>query len=296
MKDSIAKFYQYNNEDARLLKPGGRLEFERLKRLIHPYLQSRSVILDVGGGTGRYSLWLAEMGHQVHLIEPAANLLQLAQKHNEGCAAKIASFSLGDARSLPVAESHADMIFLFGPIYHLTEKEERFKVLREALRALKPGGVVFALGISRFASLMDGLRKHWVKDKDFCDIVIEDLTSGFHRNITNHPAYFTEAYFHLPAELANEVALSGFKVERLVGVEGPAWLFSTLPELQENTDVWSTVLSYISKIEEEPSLLGASAHVLAIGRKEPNQEQTISRSGPVAAEPLCGPALEMPEF
>ena len=271
MKDSIVEFYRSYDEDARLLKPSGRLEFERLKGLIYPYLRSPAAILDVGGGTGRYSLWLAELGHQVHLIEPAANLVEQAQKHSAKCDAKIASFSVGDARSLPVSDSHADMILLFGPLYHLIEKEERLKVLREAHRALKPGGVVFALGISRFVSLMDALRKPWVRDKDFCDIVTQDLASGVHRNPTNHPAYFTDAYFHLPSELRDEVAHSGFKVERLVGVEGPAWLFSTLPELQENSGTWSTVLSYLSKIEEEASLLGTSALVLVIGRKEANR-------------------------
>jgi hypothetical protein len=108
--------------------------------------------------------------------------------------------------------------------------------------------------------------------------VSEYLASGIHCNPTNHPAYFTDAYFHLRSELGDEVALSGFKVERLVGVEGPAWLFSTLPELQENNDVWTTVLSYLSEIENEPSLLGTSAHVLAIGKKEPNPPPALADS------------------
>ena len=267
MNESIAEFYLTNDEDARLLKPSGRLEFERLKGLIIPYLSSSAVVLDVGGGTGRYSLWLARLGHQAHLIEPAANLVERAQEHSAKADAKIARLSVGDARALPVPDSHADLVLLFGPLYHLSQKEERIKVLLEAHRVLKPGGVVLALGISRFVSLMDAFRKSWIRDKEFRDIVSEDLASGIHRNPTKHPGYFTDAFFHLPSELRDEVAQSGFKVERLVGVEGPAWIFSNLQDLQEDSGTWSTALDYLSKIEEEASLLGTSAHVLAIGRK-----------------------------
>src|SRR5690606_11227533 len=127
---------------------------------------------------------------------------QVAQQRPD---CELASIRLGDARALDQAAECVDAVLLLGPLYHLTERAQRLAALREARRVVRPGGVIFAVGISRFASLLDGLASDFLDDPAFVRIVEQDLRSGQHRNPANHPAYFTTAYFHHPDELQDEV-------------------------------------------------------------------------------------------
>jgi ubiquinone/menaquinone biosynthesis C-methylase UbiE len=115
---------------------------------------------------------------------------------------------------------------LLGPLYHLIEPGQRVAALREAWRMLKPGGTVAAVGISRFAALLDGLWRGWLSDPLFRAIADRDLTDGQHRNPdpARYPQWFTTAYFHHPDELAAEVSQAGFDQVSLLGVEGRAGL------------------------------------------------------------------------
>src|SRR5262249_10349366 len=138
----------------------------------------------------------------------------------------LASVSVGDARSLTWNRETIDAISLLGPLYHLTAREDRLRALNEAHRVLKPGGILFAAGVSRFASTMDGLRRGFLKDADFAEIVERDLKDGQHRNPTSNPQYFMDTFFHHPNELRGEVTEAGFSINGLFGVEGPGWLIS----------------------------------------------------------------------
>src|SRR5204862_445674 len=104
---------------------------------------------------------------------------------------------------------------LLGPLYHLTEPSDRLAALREAHRVLRGGGIIFAAAISRFASALDGLVRGFLHDEQFVRIVERDLKDGQHRNPTEHPAYFTTAFFHHPDELRAEVEEAGFRLELL---------------------------------------------------------------------------------
>src|SRR5665647_1203516 len=83
---------------------------------------------------------------------------------------------VADARSIPEPDASADAVVLLGPLYHLTEQTERAAALLEALRVLKPGGVVAAIGISRFTALLDGLWRGWLGDPLFRAIAERDLS------------------------------------------------------------------------------------------------------------------------
>ena len=141
----------------------------------------------------------------------------------------LASAQVADARSLPFADASADAVLMLGPLYHLTEREDRLRALGEALRVLRPGGVVFAAAISRFASLVDGLRGSLFDDPAFASVVERDLAYGQHRNDTGDARYFTTAFFHHPAELAEEIAGSGLTLVDLFAVEGPPRRCRTSP-------------------------------------------------------------------
>jgi SAM-dependent methyltransferase len=116
-------------------------------------------------------------------------------------------------------------VLLLGPLYHLTERTDRVRALAEARRVLRPGGVVAAAAISRFASLLDGTKRGFLDDPQFVPIVEDDLRTGQHRNPSGKPDWFATAFFHLPAELAAEVEDAGLVLDRIAGIEGPgAWL------------------------------------------------------------------------
>jgi ubiquinone/menaquinone biosynthesis C-methylase UbiE len=173
---------------------------------------------------------------------------------------------VGDARNLNLTDGSFDVVLLLGPLYHLTDGADRQQALRETMRVVQPGGLVAVAAINRFASLFDGLARRFLFDPDFRQIVADDLASGQHRNPDDRPHWFTTAYFHHPDELRAELRHSGLSVIELVGVEGLAgWL-------EQLADEWATdggrgvILEASRAIESEPTLLGLSAHLLAIGR------------------------------
>jgi len=160
-----------------------------------------------------------------------------------------------------------DAVLLLGPLYHLTSREQRLHALQEAYRVVRPGGVITAAAISRFASTYAGLFGGFLEDPRFEEIVERDVREGQHRNPTGRTEWFTTAYFHLPEELPNEASEAGFSVEALVGIEGPAWVLPDLDSWLEDPQRRSTLLEAIRRVETEPSLLGATAHILVVGRR-----------------------------
>ena len=113
-------------------------------------------------------------------------------------------------------------------------------------------------------SLLDGLVNGWLGDPEFEAIVERDLADGQHRNPTNRAEWFTTAYFHHPDELRDEVADAGLELEALFGIEGPGWL---LQEKVAEPDVRERVLRVAAAVEQEPTLVGASGHLLGVARK-----------------------------
>jgi hypothetical protein len=154
-----------------------------------------------------------------------------------------------------------------GPLYHLTHREDRLQALREAYRVLKLGGTLLAVGVSRFASTMDGLRAGFLKDPRFADIVKQDLKDGHHHNPTDNPMYFTDTFFHHPDELRREVTEAGFRVSGIYGIEGPAWLAPDFDEWWAKPEYRDRLLSIARAVETEPTLLGISAHLMVVASK-----------------------------
>ncbi len=207
-----------------------------------------------------YTAWLSRHGYEVHLIDPVPLHVEQAR------AAGAVTATEGDARRLAWPDGSVDAVLLLGPLYHLTEREDRVGALREAARVIRPGGSVIAAAISRFASTYDGLFRGRLDEPDFEEIVERDLRDGQHRNPTRHPEWFTTAYFHLPDELADEVRAAGLSLLELVAIEGPAWLVPDLDVRLANPASRDHILRAIRRVETQPSLLGASAHFLAIAQ------------------------------
>lgn len=154
-----------------------------------------------------------------------------------------------------------------GPLYHLPEAADRLLALREAARVLTKGGVLVAAAISRYASALDGLSRNLAKDPAFQAIRDRDLQDGQHRNRSGNLDWFTTAYFHRPEDLVQEFRSAGLADAFVVGVEGPAWIVSDFDARWGDGAQRRDLLDLLRTLEREPSLLGASAHLLGIGRK-----------------------------
>ena len=264
----IVEHYQRVDEDSRLRTGWFRLEFARTQELLLRHLPlAPAVVLDVGGGCGAYAAWLASLGYEVHLIDPVPKHVEQALVHSARQPRPIASMRVGDARKLEEYDHSADAVLLLGPLYHLTKRNDRITSLKEAFRVLRIGGIGFAAAISRFASLFDSLAHGFFDQSDFMSILEGDLEDGQHRNPTDKSDYFTTAFFHRPDELVSEFSAAGFRLQELTAIEGPGWLAKDFDRLWADPGQRERLLQCIRKVEHEPALLGASSHIMAIGKK-----------------------------
>jgi ubiquinone/menaquinone biosynthesis C-methylase UbiE len=256
------------NEKDRLQIGPGELERVRTEEILARNLPSAPAeIVDIGGGPGVYSAWLAAQGYRVSLLDIVPLHVEQARQTFAEQGLKTAHAQVGDARQLPYAGNCADVALLLGPLYHLPERADRLTALREAWRVVRPGGRVAVAAISRFASLLDGFFRGFSRDPSFVAIVQEDLSSGRHQNLTENPAYFTNAYFHHPQELPVELEEAGFVEPDVVAVEGPFWCLQNFDEVWRTDELREHMLSFLRRIDREGSLIGATAHLLALARK-----------------------------
>jgi len=268
LKPEIRAYYDAAAEEERLQNGPSQLEFVRTQEILRRILPSPpAMILDVGGGPGTYALWLSEVGYTVHLIDPVPRHVGQAQARGRQARVPIASCTVGDARDLQWSDQSVDVVLLLGPLYHLVDRAERLGALREAARVLRPGGYLFAAGISRFASVLDGVARDFFADPSFRKIVEQDLHDEVHRNETGKLDYFTTAHFHRPEELEEEVKAGGFVEAQVTGLEGVGWLFLDFAERWRDPRRREDLLRAARALEHEPAIRGVSAHLLAAARK-----------------------------
>jgi len=267
--DAIAAHYSSGYEADRLHQGAGQLDRERSRELLGRFLPpAPAAILDIGGGPGGHACWLAARGYMVHLIDITPLHVEMARHASTRQPdSPLTSAELGDARALSWDAETVDAVVLFGPLYHLTDRADRVQALREARRVLRPGGILLAVAISRFASALDGLCRGYLRDPQFAEIVHRDLTDGQHRNPSGRPEYFMDTFFHHPNELRTEVVEAGFSAATVYGVEGPGWLLPDFDTWWDNRDHRDRLLQLAHVLEAEPSILGVSAHLMVVASR-----------------------------
>jgi ubiquinone/menaquinone biosynthesis C-methylase UbiE len=280
--EEVRGHYQEDvDEGARLTAGPGPLELARTQEIVRRHLPpagpdsgdpdsgdpgGRALrILDVGGGTGVHAAWLADDGHRVHVVDVVPRHVEQVQAL--ATSQRAITAELGDARDLRAGDTSVDAVLLLGPLYHLTERDDRVRALAEARRVVRPGGPIFVAAISRFASLLDGLQRGFVFDPDFRRIVERDLREGQHRNPDRRPHWFTTAYFHHPDELPREAEAAGLEVVEVLGVEGAGWLAGPALDRWDDPAVRETILFAARATESEPALRAASPHLLMVTRR-----------------------------
>ena len=269
MPEEVGLQYASGYEARRHETGGGKLDAARTQELMRRFLPSPpALVRDVGGGPGGHACWLAREGYEVHLVDLVPLHVELARRASEDQPNHpLASIAAADARTLPWNEGTSDAVLLFGPLYHLTARTDRLVALREARRVLRNGGILLGVGISRFASVLDGLFRGFLDDPEFQRIVEGDLQNGQHRNPNQHSNYFMDTFFHHPDELRTEVEEAGFSVTGVFGVEGPGVWLQNLDDHWNNEKRRARMLKIASRLEEEPTLLGLSPHLVVAAQK-----------------------------
>ncbi|UQA94399.1 class I SAM-dependent methyltransferase [Streptomyces halobius] len=261
----ILEFYgETSNEAERLTgSADGVLEMVRTQELLRRFLpEPPARVLDVGGGPGAHARWLVKDGYTVHLVDPVPRHVEQAKEAG-------ATVELGDARELTADDDSYDAVLVLGPLYHLLDRRERLKALREARRAVRPGGLVAAAAIGRYASLFEHTATTWLGTKDRVrDAVVDILASGRHDPGRKG---FTAAYFHTADQLAEEMTAAGLAGVTVHGIEGPAW--GALKATEQHTgqhladsSLFDAALEAAKLAEPYPELLAASSHMLAVAR------------------------------
>lgn len=265
----IIKHYEEDYDEAERLFSGGwgQVELLRTKELIGRFLPDPpSRIIDIGGGPGVYAEWLTDLGYEVHLIDPVPRHIDQAKARSED----LASAEVGDARALDYPDDSFDLALMLGPLYHLTDRTDRILALTEAKRVVKTGKPVVAAAINRFASAIDLLYGGTIDDREVQAIVERDLADGVHVNTTDDPRFFTTAFFHHAHELRDEFDDAGFAAVEIFAVESIAWAAPDLDERIADPAQRRQVMDLLRKLEREPSLFGATGHLLAVGWATPD--------------------------
>jgi len=266
-REKIKHFYSHALEENRLESEEFKLEGLRTKEIISRYLSNNKLeILDIGGAAGFYSFWLQEQGHHVSLVDLSPTNIELAKKRSASSGVILSKMDVGDATNLKYPNQQFDIVLLLGPLYHLTDRRERISALAEVKRVLKPGGILIAAFISRYASLIDGFLKDLVIDDKFFQLLKTDLLTGVHLNDTDNLNYFTTAYFHTPNEIKSEVSESGLTFEKLIAVESFGWTVKNFKEKENNKSYMNKLFEVIQLVETNEDLIATSPHIIAIAR------------------------------
>lgn len=261
--EAMQAYYALGKERDRLLIGLGRVELARTIEVVGRTLPPpAAVVADIGGGPGRYTDWLVAAGHDVvHRDVVADHVEQVRSRHGARVDARV-----GDARDLDLPDASVDVVLLLGPLYHLVEPAHRRRALAEAWRVLRPGGVLHAAAISRWATRLDGMlasRVHLLFPA-MVDAVDEAERTGFLAPLV--PGGFTGCT-HRPEELRAEVAAAGFEVASLVSLEGVAFALGDLDQRWADDTERALLLDTLRTLESVPELLGVGPHLLVTARR-----------------------------
>ncbi len=253
-----------------------RTEFAVTMRALDEFLPAPpNPVLDLGGGPGRYAIALARRGYQVTLVDVSAASLRLARVKAAAAGVELAAVIHADARDLrQLAPAAYEAVIMLGPLYHLLNHDQRIQAIDEALRVLKPGGVLAAAFITRFAPfryLANGDPAWLVANPAYPRQLWE---TGVHDRPTN----FARAYYVHPDEVIPLMESCKLHTLRLLGCEGVVAGHDGKVNALEG-DAWEAWVDLNYRLGQEPTLFGASDHLLYVGTRPRQAVQVDNRAG-----------------
>lgn len=263
MEELIAQ-YTAANEDERLTRQYiAQLEFDTTMHKLAPFLSSGKSVCELGAATGRYSLNFAKLGCEVTAVELAPEQVKILNTKAKAQNIELNVFE-GNACDVPFIKSNSqDICVILGPLYHLKTQQERELAINEALRILKPNGVLAVAYISRF--FVAGMFAQQFPELVTPEVLLE---LNQHGTVSNSKAdsFFKVGYFATPSEIEILVKNNGFSVVEHVATDGFGRYISSGVN-NFTTSQYQTWLDYHLTNCDEPSLLGSSNHGLVIARK-----------------------------
>ena len=272
--DAVRDYYAGlgEREWARLDNPDdGAVEFSVTCQMLATYLPLHARVLDIGGGPGRYAIWLAKRGHHVTLADLSPEQLSTARTKigQAGVEAMVEEIVIADARDLSRwPDNSFDAVLSLGPFYHLPDPNDRNTAADELHRVLRVGGIAFVSLMPRYAFLRRTLdipdeRRH-LAQPDFMERVLKEGVF-----INDVPGRFTDAYGVLPEEVSPFFEQHGFATLALLSVEGIAVNSQRALSELASTDptAYQTALDVIIQTAGDPCILGMANHLLYVGRR-----------------------------
>jgi len=271
--------YNAGIERDRLRSGIGLIEFERTKEILLEKLpKPPAVIYDIGGAYGEYAWWLASLGYEVHLFDLSeTNIAMSAELAVEYPGVVLISAMVCDARSVPRPEKSADAVLLMGPLYSITEYDERILAIKESHRLLKDDGVLFSAALTPYSVLVSRLRVYHEDDTKkrreldnpaVISIIERALEDGSYINPEKRIANgIGSSHLHTAKALREELSRGGFNTSTVHGVMGGAWLAPNLPELLANEETKAILMKTVRMLDTHEEIIGLSGHLLAVSRK-----------------------------
>ena len=253
--NELENYYGKFCEDKRLLRKHGQVEYRTSMKYIHDYLKAGDRILDIGAGTGRYSVALSQEGYEVDAIELVKyNLGMLKAKKSNVKAYQGTALDLSRYQ-----DETFDLTLLFGPMYHLFSYEDKLKALSEAKRVTKTGGVILvAYVMNDYSVLVHGFRDGHIK---------EALKSGKIDEHFQTQTNIDDLYSYVRIELINQLNQDlNLKRIKIIAADGPAdYMRPILNKMDDET--FELFMQYHLSTCERLDMIGASSHTLDILRK-----------------------------
>ena len=259
----IIKGYYDASVEAEWGRIDNRPEFLITCRYIRRYVKPGDSVLDIGGGPGRYSLWLAGMGCDVTLLDLSPENIRFAKAKavEAGLSLRVAQ---GDARRADeLVDGPFDHVLLMGPLYHLLEESGRIQAVDAGLRLLKPGGTLFASFINVFAGMIYAM-------KFAPEILLDENETEFCQTVLADKSFagmaFTQAFFISQKEVLPFMAQFPLEKLHLFGQEGitSPCESNLMSGSKEVADAW---LDIAEKLAQREDLLSWSEHLMYVGRQ-----------------------------
>jgi len=254
--NQIEKYYNKFNEDKRLLSRHGQVEFFVAVNYIEEVIQGRDNlnIFDIGAGTGRYSGYLADKGHNVTAVELVQKNVSQIKSKNPNIKVK-----QGNALNLKFKDETFDIALLFGPTYHLFSHEDKLKAINEAKRVVKKNGFVLIMYLTNDYAVVT----YAFKEGNLKQCLEENKLDENFKTITNEKDLYSYVRLEEINDLKNDANMARYKI---IGVDGPTdYIRPTINKMnEEEFDIYK---KYVLSIAERAELLGASSHILDILKK-----------------------------